>query len=315
MSESSRSCTVVGAGVSGLTTAIRLREAGWDAHIVAERMPHDTVSVVAAAVWTTTEATPVAKARLWAIRSREVFSELAADPATGVVPLRQRELEPIDPGPSWWEDQTWVRRLEPAELPDGYAAGWLIDGFMVEPPIYLDWLLAHFHGMGGTVALGRVEDLEGPGEVVVNCTGLGARDVAGDGTVYPIRGQVVAVHNPGIRDAVSDESNPDRITYVYPRSREIILGGVREAHRDDATADAATTARILADCRVLDPRIEGQHVIGARVGMRPGRPEVRVELERRPSGVAVAHNYGHGGAGFILSWGCAEDVVRLLADV
>ncbi len=306
-------CTIVGAGVSGLTTGIRLREEGWDAHIVARDMPHDTVSVVAAAVWTTTEAAPVTSSRRWAVRSREVFSELAADPSTGVVELHQLELERHDPGPSWWEGTPWVTRIPADELPDGYAAGWRIEGYMVEPPIYLDWLMSRFHRLGGTVRLGTVGSLDGLADTVVNCSGLGAAMLAGDDSMIPIRGQVVAVTNPGIRDAIADESDPDRIVYVYPRSHEVILGGVRQVGSSDMNADPATTQRVLADCLRLDPRLEGLEVIGARVGLRPGRPEVRVEKELLPPGTSVVHNYGHGGSGYILSWGCAEDVVRLVS--
>jgi D-amino-acid oxidase len=41
------------------------------------------------------------------------------------------------------------------------------------------------------------------------------------------------------------------------------------------------------------------------------RPSVRLELEERPGGRAVIHDYGHGGSGYTLSWGCAEEVAAL----
>ncbi|MDH4118920.1 MAG: FAD-binding oxidoreductase, partial [Acidimicrobiia bacterium] len=132
--------TVIGAGVSGLTTAVALQRAGWSVSIVAESPPLETTSVVAAAVWTIAEMSPVERSRAWAIRSYEVFSELAQIRESGVVPLRQRELERDDLGPSWWDDKPWVHRLSREDLPAGYSAGWEIDGFMVEPPIYLLWL-------------------------------------------------------------------------------------------------------------------------------------------------------------------------------
>ncbi len=309
-----RSCTIVGSGVSGLTSGIRLREAGWDAHIVAREPPLDTVSVVAAAVWTTTESEPVARTRPWALRSREVFAELAGDPATGVVPLRQLELERVDPGRSWWEDTPWATRVPPADLPAGYAAGWVVDGFMVEPPIYLRWLAERFGSLGGEIRLGEVDALEDLEGLVVNCSGLGSRRLVGDTGLHPIRGQVVAVDNPGITDAIADESDLARIAYIYPRSREVILGGVRESGRTEPAPDEATTQRILGDCAALDPRIAARPVVGVRVGLRPGRHEVRVDQEVSPSGAPVIHNYGHGGSGYILSWGCAEEVVALAGN-
>ncbi|MEH1945315.1 MAG: FAD-dependent oxidoreductase, partial [Nostoc sp.] len=42
---------VIGAGVSGLTTAICLREAGFNVVIVADRFAPDLTSIVAGALW------------------------------------------------------------------------------------------------------------------------------------------------------------------------------------------------------------------------------------------------------------------------
>lgn len=306
----SRRATIVGAGVSGLTTATIFREAGWDVSIVARETHASTVSVVAAAVWTIIDGAPLDVTRRWALSSRTRFASLAALPESGVVPLPQRELARVDPGPNWWDRHPFVRRLAAEELGPGYAAGFEIDGFMVEPPIYLPWLVDGLGAHDCTVTIGEVDRLEDlDGDVVVNCSGLGAASLAGDQSLYPIGGQVVVVPNPGISDAVSDESDPARITYVYPRSREVILGGVRQVGSSASAPDPATTERILADCAHLDPRIDGLEAIDVRVGSRPGRPTVRVEAAVLPDGRPVVHNYGHGGAGYILSWGAALEAL------
>ncbi len=289
-----------------------MSEAGWDAHVVGRETYESTVSVVAAAVWTSTMSEPHETTRQWALVSRERFVSFSGDPASGVVPMRQRELDRTQPAATWWETTPYVRRLDSEEVPPGYGGGFEIDGFGIEPPIYLEWLTALLAKRGGTVTTGEYDRLEdAAGDVVVNCSGLGAAELADDPTVQPIRGQVVSVVNPGIRDGVADESDADRVTYVYPRSDEVILGGQRRSGCSDTEPDPAVTARILSDCARLDGRVCEPEVLDVRVGLRPSRPTVRVEREQLPDGRPVVHNYGHGGAGFILSWGCALEVVQL----
>jgi D-amino-acid oxidase len=70
-------------------------------------------------------------------------------------------------------------------------------------------------------------------------------------------------------------------------------------------ADAAITARILAQAAALGLPIGD--VTRTRAGLRPYRHVVRLERENR-----VIHNYGHGGAGFTLCFGCAQDVAKLI---
>jgi len=50
------------------------------------------------------------------------------------------------------------------------------------------------------------------------------------------------------------------------------------------------------------------------VGLRPSRKEVRLEIESLSSGRWAIHNYGHGGAGVTLSWGCADEVTRIVSS-
>jgi FAD dependent oxidoreductase. len=68
--------------------------------------------------------------------------------------------------------------------------------------------------------------------------------------------------------------------------------------------------RIVRHCRELEPALASAQVLEVRVGLRPGRTAVRLEREHRGVGVVI-HNYGHGGAGFTLAWGCADEVLHL----
>lgn len=313
--ETPRKITVVGCGVAGLTTATVLRQLGCDVTIVAAKLPFDTVSIVAGAIWAPSTLAPSDRVPGWALRTREVFATLVSQPDAGVEPLTMTDLHVEDPGPQWGEDTPYVRRLGPDELPPGYATGFSIDGFRVDPPTYLRWMIDRFTEMGGTIvieSLALLGDVDG--ELVVNCSGLGARELANDASMFGIRGQVVAVANPGITTGIADESDPDRIAYIYPRPTEMVLGGTRDAGNADLDPDPAIRDRILADTAALDPRLAGLDIITERVGFRPGRPEVRVEAAQLPDGRGVIHNYGHGGGGYLMSWGCAEEVASIMAQ-
>ena len=148
--------------------------------------------------------------------------------------------------------------------------------------------------------------------MVVNCAGLGARKLVGDPSMAPIRGQIVRVSNPGLERFSLDEGNPEGVTYVVPRSDDCILGGTAEEGEWDTEPDPKTAANILRRCATLEPRLEGSEVLEHKAGLRPGRPEIRLEREDVAHGVPRVHNYGHGGSGVTLSWGCAEDTLALV---
>jgi D-amino-acid oxidase len=135
----------------------------------------------------------------------------------------------------------------------------------------------------------------------------------GDLSVYPVRGQIVRVTNPGITMSVRDEFHPAGRAYVHPRSGDCILGGTLDEHQWDTRPDPATAAAIIARCAEIVPAIADATVIEHLAGLRPGRPQVRLEEESAGNGgPRTVHNYGHGGAGITLSWGCAEHVTRIL---
>lgn len=69
---------------------------------------------------------------------------------------------------------------------------------------------------------------------------------------------------------------------------------------------------IFNGCRELVPGLKQAHTLYEWTGLRPGRHEVRLESEILSNGKVVIHNYGHGGCGVTLAWGCADDVVKIV---
>lgn len=306
---------VIGCGVTGLTTAIRLREAGLQANIIAAEPPERTTSAVAAAIWYPYRAFPERDVLRWGRISYEVFGALAGNPRTGVILREGVELWRHPVADPWWASAVpGVRRCGARELPPGYRDGHAFTVPVVEMPVYLRYLSRRFSGLGGTLARSLVkdmDDLRGEARVIVNCAGLGARKLVGDTSMRPIRGQILRVENHGLERVLLDEEDPDGVTYIVPRSRDCVLGGTAEEDAWDTVPDPAIADAILARCSRLEPRLADARVLEHRVGLRPGRPAVRLEKD---ASLPLVHNYGHGGSGVTLSWGCAEEAVPLVRD-
>jgi D-amino-acid oxidase len=178
-------------------------------------------------------------------------------------------------------------------------------------PVYLEWLGERVLEAGGSVTRLNLHGLpptgDGGPDAVVDCSGIGARFLAADLTVQPVQGQVVLVEQVGLERWWLDSTATEGPTYVVPRSRDIVVGGTDAEGEWSRTPSPEVAASILRRGLRLVPALAGAEVIGHRVGLRPARPEVR--LERVGD---VVHCYGHGGAGVTLSWGCADEVAALL---
>jgi D-amino-acid oxidase len=305
---------VVGCGVIGLTTAICLREAGVDAGIVTAELPPATTSSVAAAIWYPYKAYPEDRVLSWGSRTYEVFEELSGIPESGVLMREGVELWHESVPDPWWAGAVpGVRRCSRDELPPAYLDGHAFTAPIVEMPIYLAYLMDRFSAAGGNIEQRSLSSLdEVDAGVVVNCVGLGAKALLGDASMVPIRGQVVRVRNPGLNRFMLDEENPEGVAYIVPRSNDCILGGTAEEGEWNLKPDPETAAGILRRCTQLEPRLADAEVLEHKVGLRPGRAEIRLEREDGP--VPRIHNYGHGGSGVTLSWGCAEETLRLVQE-
>ncbi|WP_166140563.1 NAD(P)/FAD-dependent oxidoreductase [Nocardioides ochotonae] len=296
---------VVGAGVVGLTSAVRLLEAGHRVDVVARDLPLETTSAIAAALWYPYRALPQERVTAWAARSREVLAALAAaDPDAGVRLRRGTEVLAEAAGPPWWAGAVPVLEA-PRVLPPGYAGGWSFVAPVVDMPVHLRWLAARVEALGGTLTRLNLAALPDGADLVVDCAGIGTRLLAADRSVEPVRGQVVHLEQVGLEEWWLDAAGP---TYVVPREREIIVGGTDEEGVWSRTPDPDVADSILRRATALVPQIAGARVLRHRVGLRPVRPTVRLERVGR-----VIHCYGHGGAGVTLAWGCAEEVAGLAA--
>ncbi|MDQ5824154.1 MAG: FAD-binding oxidoreductase [Chloroflexota bacterium] len=329
---------VVGCGVSGLSCGVRLLEAGYEVEIWARELPPQTTSNVAAAIWYPYKAYPVERVTAWGQRAFEVFVELAGVEGTGVSVATGYEVFRGEVGDPWWLSCVRsFRRATQGELPRGRRDGYVFETPVIEMSIYLEYLMGRFRELGGAIVVrevGTLEEASAESGVVVNCAGLGARELVGDESLFPIRGQIVRVEPLSTREFLLDEDEEHGdsvgtleveaggeadvkddlhgVTYVVPRSNDCVLGGTAQVGDWSLEPDMDTAQEIMERCARFVPEVREKRVLGHVVGLRPGRHAIRLEAEAMGDGRVVVHNYGHGGSGVTLSWGCAEDVVALV---
>ena len=222
------------------------------------------------------------------------------------IPLGAKRLSSVATG-------LWPGRNRAQRGGYSFASGFSLRVPLMDTMIYLDYLAARFCKAGGAIDANvhfqNLEDVDREFDLVINCAGIGARELIQDVNLEPHRGQVAIVPKiEGLSCAIVCDDAP--LTYVIPRTTDCVFGGTNEVS-DNLAADPETTSRIVAECsRVLN--IDKPPVLAERVGLRPFRKSgVRLERDQLSDGRTVIHNYGHGGAGFTLSWGCAQAVFGL----
>jgi D-amino-acid oxidase len=308
-----RCVAIIGAGVSGLTCGIAFAERGYRTAIFAKHIGQQTTSAAAAAVWFPYHVEPAGKVIPLALETYKVLVDLAQVPGSGVSIIEVRQFSRT--GEIQIPD--WAIPLGASPVATGlwpvFKSGFSLHVPLTETTIYLDYLAERFREAGGeihaNVHFENLEDVDSKFDLVINCAGIGARQLVHDADLEPHRGQVAIVPRiEGLSCAIVCDDAP--LMYAIPRRNDCLFGGTNELS-DNLTADPGTTSRIVAECsRVLN--IDEPRVLAARVGLRPFRRSgVRLERDRLRDGRTVVHNYGHGGAGFTLSWGCAREVLEL----
>lgn len=309
-----RTATVIGGGVVGLSCAYEMADSGCSVTVIAAADAEDSVSGVAAALWFPYQTESSADALEWSRVSYQRFTELVAthdsgvDLRSGVVVHRNSTTDT-----SWTGAVPAVEEVGRDNLPQGAIRGLRTTMPVITSPIYLPWLRAECRSRGVRFINRHIQAIdEIDTEILVVAAGSNSgKLLRDDASLYPIRGQIVRLTNPGLDEWLLDEDNPLGLTYIVPRRGDVICGG--QSVVGDATTewDQALEEAILSRSRALVPALKDSRVLSRMVGLRPGRPKVRVERVPGHSRTVIAC-YGHGGAGVTLSWGTARSVVRLI---
>jgi len=347
------SVLVIGAGVNGLTTALKLLQHGAQVTILADKFAPQVTSVVAGALWEWPPAvcgshhhkTSLARSKVWSALSYPVFSSLASNPRTGVFlrPVTFYFKNNLEESPlelskiAEFCDKVEGFRRDPGLIAKNgvNASLGLKDAYrfiapMVDTDVYMSWLLEQVRALGCRIVERHLQGSLAENEHrlrenysadwIVNCSGLGARELACD-NVYPLRGALVRLHNNiGLAEAhcvshQSGDANPSFV-FILPRGRDrILVGGLAEENEWDLdlTLDHPSVRQMWSHCLEFLPalkRAKLDETEPVRVGLRPVRPH-NVRLEIEPN-TRIIHNYGHGGSGVTFSWGCASEIAELV---
>ncbi len=319
MVSAQRKIAVVGQGVMGLTCALKLREWGHDVTIYSREEFSETTSMSAGAYWWPHKAYPQERVAKWSRETFEAYAALSADGDSGVRFQKHRRFC-LDP-----DDSAYALDLvDEWKAIDGAAYGipcpeaYEVMLPVIDVPTFMPYLKARLDGLG---VVFRVEEVAAPDllfpdfDLVVNCSGVGAFHFVNDGRVFPIRGQVVSVSPiAGFDYSIRVYQKEEAFTLILPRKNDIILGGTTQAGRWDREASPEDTELIVERCKQFLPELGDCTLLGTAVGLRPGRKQVRLELELTGKGRPVIHNYGHGGGGYTVALGCANEVRALAND-
>ncbi len=302
---------VVGSGIVGLTSAIRLLEAGFKVTVLTKDLVKDTTSSVAAAMWHPGGAgeEPL---KHWCQKSLEVFKNLSKDEHSGLRWVTAYELSDhgfVDQGLELADD---LGLLMVSPFPEPWNYGYRFNTVQINTPTYMPFVLNRFKALGGHLEQQNVERLDTlPYDLIINASGVGAKDLARDKGVYPIRGQIIRIAKPkNFPDEIIHIHSGETFTYIIPRVDDCILGGTYQIGDDNKQPDSDTAKAILERTTAIKPELKDADILEHKVGLRPGRDTVRFEREEL-RGKVIIHNYGHGSIGHTLAWGCAEDVVTL----
>lgn len=305
---------VIGAGISGLSTAYVLVNNGFEVTVLAKAFSPNITSNRAAAFWFPYHVRGDERAITWVETSYQYFKDLSADAASGIsfIKIVKGIKEGIVDDERWMSfmPENTCKEVPIEQLPNGYKQGFEAKVPLVETQLFLPYLQRILTDKGVVFKEANITDLQAIAkeyDVVVNCTGLGASTLCNDSSIFPVRGQVLLVE-AGFPDAIFlDNHTP---TYIVPRQDGTIIGGTYEEHVGVETTEPETLEQLLAKASNVFPELQHKRIIGNWAGLRPFRETVRLEKETNSN---IIHNYGHGGSGFTLSFGCAEAVLQLIA--
>lgn len=321
---------VLGAGVIGLAAGIRLLEEIQDIEVTiyADLTGNETTSRGSGGLWQPYSLgdTPGHLVLRWGgdtLKHLLSIFNSAAGATAGTQLISGYQLwQEYEADPIWKDVPPSFRHLTPRELatfPDStWKHGWKWTTVITDMQMYMHYLMQRFIQAGGELrhqTIGKLAELADY-DILVNCGGLRAGKLFGDDKVIPVRGQVLRVEAPWVKHFYYGTSQ----YYILPNVDTVVLGGTTQKNNWDTDVSQEDSARIMENVCKIVPSLKGAKVVREWVGLRPYREPVRLELQHHeaqlPDGstkrLPVVHNYGHGGSGVTLHWGCAADAVQLV---
>lgn len=307
---------IIGAGVTGLAAAITLQENGFsDITLIADKFTPSTNSDVAAAFWYPYHVGPENKVPAWCNFSLQRYKTLINEAQSGVYWFDLADAYESDPGaPPAWHQFVTTKPLPEKFQSFGYH-GVVLTIPMIDMSWYMPFLMAEIKKHRTTLISQKVTDLKQLDnfDLIINCSGLGSNKLCHDETLQPGRGQICLIEKPKHLENFGYvlQFDDGSFSHMNPRKDYIVAGGTNIETWDKEINEQANQ-NILSKVYTLFPELEKMKVIEKCVGFRPCRPEVRLEEEKLSNGQTVIHNYGHGGAGVTLSWGCAHEILKMI---
>jgi len=198
--------------------------------------------------------------------------------------------------------------------------GWKHTTKMMEMSVYMPWLVNRFLSLGGTREKLKIfsiqqflEQTKRKCDVIAVCSGIGAKELLNDQSVYPMKGQIVKVRT-NLRKFYTGEEVYSEPTYILPRTQVAVLGGSKK-NEWNTDVDPKLTQDILKRCDELLPGISQFPIVDISCCLRPCRENgLRLEVveysEFGNHSIPIIANYGHAGCGPTLSWGCSKKVIE-----
>jgi D-amino-acid oxidase len=258
-----RQVAVLGSGAVGLATARLLQDHGFEVTVYTRDLPPNTTSNIAGGLWapftiadhdkrTSTFDAQLAQSSRFAYR---YFQNLVGD-RYGIrwVPLFMLGDDTEFSAPWTWQvapELYRVTNLSKPEHPFPHRGAARIYLMLIEPAVYLPAVLADFRIAGGQVIVRDLPDLAAviglKEQVIVNCTGLGAKALFNDEELIPIKGQLTFLTpQPELNYMYISGAN-----YMFPRRDGVLLGGTHERGIWTPEPDAAVIASMLDEHKRL----------------------------------------------------------------
>lgn len=321
---------ILGGGINGFCCGVQIKKK-WpetSVSIISDQFTPNTTGDGSAGLWGPylMGDTEIKKVNKWSMEMHDFLKKIWLSVDNGeagvcLIPVVRLTGEKLT-------DDTWknivygCRNLNESELntyrqllDKKITSGLQFVSFTSEPAKLLPYLEKTFRLIGGNVINKKITDLdefvrESNYNVIINCVGLGAMHLVNDKAVFSIRGQVSRVKANWVYQVFLDES--DDGNYIIPNMDTVVLGGTHQENDYNLNVCPKDKAFINEGCKTYIPGLKHAEHQFDWVGLRPGRRQVRLEMEITGNNKILIHNYGHGGCGVTLSWGCASEVVSLL---